>query len=178
MNLTNFDITFSAALPTRNANSILSTTSSPAGLQSVITNNLKPFVMKTNILKTLSLILVMTCFGKANAHSDLFAMNTAPTAVNVAVLYKSDDKVVISDFKRISAADSNAPVVTVKAENSISMQVRIFTLNGDLAKEETHAVENGVNDVKVDMSDLTQGVYMVQFYTKEGSALRRFVKNN
>ena len=135
--------------------------------------------MKTNILKTLSLILVLTCFGKANAQSDLFAMNTtSATAANVADLYKSDDKVVISDFKRIAGNENNAPVVTVKAETSVSMQVRIFTLNGDLAKEESHAVENGVNDVKVDMSDLSQGVYMVQFYTKEGSALRRFVKNN
>lgn len=132
--------------------------------------------MKASILKTLSLLLFISCFGKANAQSDLFAMNTVPSSATVAELFNSDDKVVIGDFKRTAGTD--APVVIVKADASITMQVRIFTLSGELAKEEAHTLENGVSDVKVDMSTLSQGIYMVQFYTKEGSALRRFVKNN
>lgn len=134
--------------------------------------------MKTNILKALSLTLLIATFGTMNAQSDLFAMNTAPSSATVADLFRSDDKVVISDFKRVAGTEMNTPVVSVKAEANVTMQVRIFTLNGELAKEEAHALENGVNDLKVDMSELTQGVYMVQFYTNEGSALRRFVKNN
>lgn len=134
--------------------------------------------MKTNISKALTLVLLLVCFGKMNAQSDLLAVNTV-TPVNAAAdLFKSDDKVVISDFKRMAGNEDFVPVVTVKSESSVTMQVRVFTLNGDLAKEESHEVENGVNDIKLDMSDLSQGVYMVQFYTKEGSALRRFVKNN
>lgn len=179
MNLTNFNITFPAGLLSSNSDSFEFTATPPTCLRSVIFENiLKPFVMKTNILKALSLMLLITCFGKMNAQSDLLAVNTVSSVNTATDLYKSEDKVVISDFKRIAGNEVNVPVVTVKAESSVTMQVRIFTLNGDLAKEESHAVENGVNDVKVDMSDLSQGVYMVQFYTNEGSALRRFVKSN
>ena len=134
--------------------------------------------MKTNILKALSLTLLITCFGKMNAQSDLFAMNTVSTATAVADLYKSNDKVVISDFKKMNGTEMNAPVISVKSEDNVTMQVRVFTLSGELAKEEAHTLANGVNDVQVDMNDLAQGVYMVQFYTKDGSALRRFIKNN
>ena len=134
--------------------------------------------MKTNIIKTLSLIILIACFGKINAQSDLLAVNTSAVPADVASMFKSDDKVIISDFKKLTEAETNAPVVTVKSEGSLTMQVRIFTLTGELAKEEVHGLEGGLNDLKVDMSDLQQGVYMVQFYTKEGSALHRFIKNN
>jgi hypothetical protein len=176
MKPTNSNIALPSASPTGEVKSFSFVL--PTGPVSLISNILKPFVMKTNILKALSLILFIFVISTANAQSDLFAMNTVPTANAVADLYKSNDKVVISDFKRLAGTEMNTPVITVKSEDNVTMQVRIFTLNGELAKEEAHAIENGVNDVQVDMNDLAQGVYMVQFYTKDGSALRRFVKNN
>jgi hypothetical protein len=132
--------------------------------------------MKTNILNTLALIVLTTCFAKTYAQSDLFAMNTIATPASVAALYQSNEKVAISDFTL--AAQVNTPQIAVKSTDNVSMQVRIFSLSGELAKEETHDLASGVNNVTVNMNDLAQGVYMVQFYTKDGSALRRFVKNN
>jgi hypothetical protein len=49
-------------------------------------------------------------------------------------------------------------------------------MSGELEKEEAHSVENGLNDLRLDLSELSAGVYMVQFYTREGSALRRYIK--
>ena len=137
----------------------------------------KPLVMKASIVKTVALIAFVACFAKANAQSDLLALNTVPTS-NAADFLSSDEKVAIGNFKRIVNTEANSPVVTVKCENAVTMKVRVFTLNGDLAKEETHTLGNGTNDLTIDMNDLNQGVYMVQFYSSEGSAVRRFVKNN
>ena len=179
MNLTNFYITLSATLRNRNSVSFQSSFNPPSGLLSVIiTNNLNPFIMKTNILKALSLILLITCFGKVNAQSDLLAMNTVSSISNMSDFINRDEKVTVSNFKKIIATEDNSSVVTVKCQAPVTMQVRVFNLNGDLAKEESHKLNNGLNDLNVNLNDLSQGVYMVQFYTTEGSAVRRFVKNN
>ena len=134
--------------------------------------------MKTNIIKALSFIMLIACFGKMNAQNDLFSVNATSAPTSVSDLYKSKEKIVISDFKRSAENEVNMPVVTVKSENSVTLQVRIFNLSGNLAKEEVYDLNNGLNDLKIDMSNLNQGVYMVQFYTKEGSAVRRWVKSN
>lgn len=134
--------------------------------------------MKTSISKILFALLLTAGFGKSFSQSDLLAVNTVNTPSSVSNLIKSDDKVVISDFKRIVESGANTPSVTVRCETPVTMKIRIFTLNGELAKEEAHALDNGLNDLSLDMADLSQGVYMVQFYSSEGSALRRFVKSN
>ena len=130
--------------------------------------------MKQNPLKTLTLLILIVCSGKLKAQNELLSLNTAP-AINTKS-YAADDILVISDFKSMAESRKNMPVVTVRSTNAATMHVRIFTMNGELEKEESRMIDDGMNDVEVDMSDLSAGVYMVQFYTKDGSALRRFLK--
>jgi hypothetical protein len=135
--------------------------------------------MKSIILKTLSLIVLVTCFGKMNAQSDLLALNAVNTIsvpAEVAALYGNEEKIKVSDFTQNPI--SNSTLVRVKCATAVTMQVKVFNLNGDMAKEETHTLNGGTSDVTVDMDSLAAGTYMVQFYTKEGSAVRRFIKTN
>jgi hypothetical protein len=49
-------------------------------------------------------------------------------------------------------------------------------MNGDFVNEETYPLNSGINELKLNVDDLTKGAFMVQFYTNEGSAVRRFIK--
>jgi hypothetical protein len=64
--------------------------------------------MKQNPLKTLCLILFIIWFGSMQAQNDLLSINTAPA--NIAGAYAADEKLVISDFKRMSESQQNLPI--------------------------------------------------------------------
>ena len=135
--------------------------------------------MKSNSLKILSLLILVTLFGKMNAQSGLLAVNSinnvqAPN--QEAALYNEQEKIRIGDITEDPA--NSKSLVRINSLLQLTMQVKVFDMNGDLAKIETHNLNNGINDLKVDMGSLAAGTYIVQFYTKEGSAIRRFVKNN
>ncbi len=151
----------------------------PTGLSLVfIKNNLNPFIMRTKLLKAFFAFLLINSFGNVHAQSDLIAMNTVSGKSSTVDLYSSNEKILISDFKRAIGSEEVASVISVKAEDPIMMNVRVFNTAGDLAKEEIHSLQSGLTDLNVDLSNLSQGVYMIQFYTKDGSALRRFIKYN
>ncbi len=126
--------------------------------------------------KTLFLIVLIASFGTINAQSDLLADNTVTVPSNIAALYKSDNKVTISEF--MPNQTENSSLVSVKCSDPITMQVKVFNMDGNLAKQESHALNTGVNELNINLNDLSAGMYMVQFYSKEGSAVRRFVKAN
>lgn len=164
MNPFNSHIIFPNTLPTGNSNQFNS--------------NLKPFVMKTNIMKILCVIALVACFGKMNAQSDLLAINTVskvsvPADITAMI---SEEKIKVSDF--IQNPANNASLVRVNCNVPVTMQVKVFTMDGDMAKEETHTLNSGMNDLNVSLDNLAVGTYMVQFYSKEGSAVRRFIKMN
>ena len=120
--------------------------------------------------------MLIASFRTMNAQSDLLADNTVYAPSNVAALYKSDDKITISEFMPTQAANNS--LVTVKCANPITVQVKIFRMDGNMAKQESRELDKGVNELNINMNDLAAGMYMVQFYSKEGSAVRRFVKAN
>ncbi len=131
--------------------------------------------MKRNILPTLAITLMVVCFGKTYAQDDLLAYSSPSTNPNnITTRFTVEEHVKVSDF--FANQTSSNPTVSVKSMNPIQMKVRIFMTNGDLVKEELLDLNSGLNEVNLDMEDLTKGIYMVQFYSKEGSALRRIVK--
>src|SRR4051812_42564785 len=104
--------------------------------------------MKSISLKTLVLLLLVTCFGKMNAQSDLLAINTVNTIsvpAEIASIYGSAEKIKVSDFTQNPL--NNNTLVRVKCASSVTMQVKVFNLNGDMAKEEIHILNGGTNDV-------------------------------
>lgn len=135
--------------------------------------------MRTNILKTLSLMLLIACFGKMNAQSDLLAANTVtsdPLTSEIIAKYIAEEKVKIGDFMPNPAV--NGSQVNIRCSNPVAMKVKFFTMNGELAKEEVFNLEKGENALNVNIDNLDKGIYMVQFYSKEGSAVRRMMKSN
>ncbi|MDB5227209.1 MAG: hypothetical protein JWN78_1402 [Bacteroidota bacterium] len=132
--------------------------------------------MKTSyIIKIMLMILLIACASKMKAQSDLLAMNvTSSIPSEVIARYNAEEKLRISDFTPNPA--NNNSIVNVNCVHPTSMQVKFFTLNGDMAKEESYNLEKGMNELNVNLNDLSKGIYMVQFYSKEGSAVRKMVK--
>ena len=135
--------------------------------------------MKASFINTLPLTVLLVYFGNVNAQSDLLAfteVNSASIPVEIAAKFNAEEKIKISDF--IPNPASNVSTVTVNCVNPVSMKVKFFSMSGDLAKEELLNLVSGVNELKVDMNGLAKGIYMVQLYSKDGSAVRRVMKMN
>ncbi len=133
--------------------------------------------MKTSyIIKALLMILLIACASKMKAQSDLLAMNTITSSIPSEVIarYNAEEKIRISDFTPNPA--NNNTIVNVNCVNPTPMKVKFFTLNGDMAKEESYNLERGTNELNVDLNGLAKGIYLVQFYSTEGSAVRKVVK--
>jgi len=126
--------------------------------------------------KILFLIVLIVSVGKMSAQSDLLAVNIVPVPSNIAAVYASQEKIRISEFMPNASSNTNSSMVSVKCLVPVQMKVKVFNMNGQMAKEETRELAMGVNEFTVDMNDLSKGMYMVQFYSKEGSAVRRFMK--
>lgn len=133
--------------------------------------------MKTTVLKSILFVLLFASFEKIKAQSDfLFADVNAPGTSNSLTALNKDAGISIGNV--IQNNISHTSEVKIKCQSPLSMKVKIFNMNGDLAKEDIRSLDKGVNELILDMNDLSAGVYMIQFYTNEGSALRRIVKNN
>ena len=128
--------------------------------------------MNTHSIKTLILFLMITCFTKIYAQSDLLAVNTIPS--EVIAKYNAEEKIRISDFAPNPA--NNNSIVNVSCLNPTAMKVKFFTQEGNMAKEESYILQKGMNELNVDMNGLASGIYMVQFYSSEGSAVRKVIK--
>jgi hypothetical protein len=129
-----------------------------------------------HLKNTLFLIVLIASFGTINAQSDLLAVNTVPAPTNIAAVYTAQEKIKISEFMPDASANTNSSMVSVKCLVPVTMKVKVFNMNGEMAKEESRSLNVGLNEFNVDMSDLSKGMYMVQFYSTEGSAVRRFMK--
>ena len=126
----------------------------------------------------LLLILLFTSIGKINAQSDLLTDNTVPVSSNIDSIYANDEKISIIEFMPTEMANITSSLVSVKCLVPITMKVNVFNMNGQMAKDEIRNLAVGINQFSVDMSNLAKGMYMVQFYSEEGSAVRRFIKMN
>ncbi len=131
--------------------------------------------MKT-LNKILFLIVLIASIGKTNAQSDLLAVSSEPVPTNIAAVYAAQEKIKISEFMPNVSANTSSSLVSVKCLVPLTMKVKIFNMKGDMAQEESLELATGLNEFSVDMSNLSKGMYMVQFYSKEGSAVRRYMK--
>lgn len=122
------------------------------------------------------MLLLIAVSATTKAQSDLLAINTVTSSIPSEVIarYNAEEKIRISDFTP-NPANSNT-IVNVNCVNPTPMKVKFFTLNGDMAKEESYNLEKGMNELNVDLNGLAKGIYMVQFYSSEGSAVRKVVK--
>ena len=122
------------------------------------------------------MLLLIAVSATTKAQSDLLAINTVTSSIPSEVIarYNAEEKIRISDFTP-NPANSNT-IVNVNCVNPTPMKVKFFTLNGDMAKEESYNLEKGMNELNVDLNGLAKGIYMVQFYSREGSAVRKVVK--
>lgn len=117
--------------------------------------------------------LSVAYIGTTFAQNDLLAENVSMSAANVASLHQTDEKITFGDLIQ----NKNNSKLSVNATSPTTMQVKYFSLSGNMAKKETVTIEAGNNELEVNMDNLEAGVYMVQFYTAQGSAVRRVVKN-
>lgn len=128
-----------------------------------------------HLTKTLFSILLVASFGTIKAQSDLLADNTAYAPSNIVALYHNDEKIT---FSELMPKQENTSLVTVKCANATKVQVKYFNMDGNMAKQESRTLDKGVNELDINTADLAAGMYMVQFYSSEGSAVRRLVKAN
>ncbi len=126
--------------------------------------------------KILLLFVLVASIGNINAQNDLLAINTEPVPYSVAAVFAAQEKIKISEFMPNVSTNSSSPLVSVKCLIPLTMKVKVFNLKGEMAIEESRELATGLNEFSVDMSNLEKGMYMVQFYSKEGSAVRRYMK--
>ena len=126
--------------------------------------------------KILLLFVLVASIGNINAQNDLLAINTEPVPYSVAAVFAAQEKIKISEFMPNVSTNSSSSLVSVKCLMPLTMKVKVFNLKGEMAIEESRELATGLNEFSVDMSNLEKGMYMVQFYSKEGSAVRRYMK--
>lgn len=131
--------------------------------------------MKQLFKKLLICIASIAYFGTTYAQSDLLADNTTYAPSNIVALYRSDDKITFSELMQ---NENNTSQLTVKCTNPTTVQMKFFKMDGSMAKQESRTLNTGINELNVSLDNLAAGTYMVQFYSSEGSAVRRIVKSN
>jgi len=103
--------------------------------------------------------------------------NTTSTASELAFVETPmplpNEKFQLSNIIPVSASEQFVKVQILKP---LELKVKVFTMNGVMALEETHDLQSGTTQVSLNFSTLQSGYYMVQFYTQDGSALRRYIK--
>jgi hypothetical protein len=122
--------------------------------------------------KTLAIFLLALSAGKLHAQSDMIAyINEIP---HTATFTSSEEHVAVSDFS--FAPTTNIAKINVRTVNPLKLRVFFYNITGELAKEEYVNLNSGSNELNLDISNLLKGIYIVQFYSKEGSAIRKIVK--
>ncbi|MDB5227343.1 MAG: hypothetical protein JWN78_1536 [Bacteroidota bacterium] len=117
------------------------------------------------------LLLLVTCTGKIKAQSSLLSFNQSNTVLDLT----ASEKLKFGDLM-LNASCSNSKV-KLNSKVPVNVKVRIFNANGKKMMENIYPVTPGLTELNLNLSTLPQGAYFVQFYSKEGSALRQFVKN-
>ncbi|HQV78627.1 MAG TPA: T9SS type A sorting domain-containing protein [Chitinophagales bacterium] len=129
--------------------------------------------MKHLLNKTMLLSIVFIAYvGTTFAQSDLLAENVSMSASTFAN-FQNEDKITFSDLIQ----QKNKTQLTVNTSTPTTIQVKYFNISGNMAKQETASLNKGLNEVDVNLDNLANGVYMVQFYTTQGSVVRRIVKD-
>jgi hypothetical protein len=128
------------------------------------------------LINSFLLIALIAVAGKVQAQSELIADNAVISPSNLTSLIKSNDKITISEL--MSDIASEKPIINVRCAVPLNVQVKYFNLDGNLVKKDSYDLDKGVNELNVNAEGLVEGTYMVQIYSKEGSAVRRFVKHN
>lgn len=129
--------------------------------------------MKHLLNKTMLLSIVFIAYvGTTFAQSDLLAENVSMSASTFAN-FQNEDKITFSDLIQ----QKNKTQLTVNTSTPTTIQVKYFNISGNMAKQETASLNKGLNEVDVKLDNLANGVYMVQFYTTQGSVVRRIVKD-
>jgi len=118
----------------------------------------------------------MIVCSSAQAQSELIADNAVIAPSNLSSLIKSNDKITISEL--MSDIVTEKPIINVRCAVPLNVQVKYFNLEGNLIKKDSYDLDKGVSELNVNAEGLAEGTYMVQIYSKEGSAVRRFVKHN
>lgn len=132
--------------------------------------------MKTSIFKTILLTLFLVNFVKVNAQQEERLFTDILLATNAQMFFDKSEKFQVSDI--ISNYMDNTLRVHVNCISPATMKIKIFKMNGEMANEVMHLLEIGNNELLLNSDGLSAGTYMVQFYTSEGSALRRFIKTH
>ncbi|HNE49840.1 MAG TPA: T9SS type A sorting domain-containing protein [Chitinophagales bacterium] len=122
------------------------------------------------------LVILMIVCSSAQAQSELIADNAVIAPSNLSSLIKSNDKITISEL--MSDIVTEKPIINVRCAVPLNVQVKYFNLEGNLIKKDSYDLDKGVSELNVNAEGLAEGTYMVQIYSKEGSAVRRFVKHN
>lgn len=131
--------------------------------------------MRTLPVKTILFVFLIVCFGITKAQDQLITdENEFATADLSKMPQDTDQKIRISNFYQNA---DNASAIRIKCPSTVTLKVKFFTMNGDLAKEDMYSLESGNNELVLNENGLNQGAYMVQFYTNKGSALRRYTKS-
>jgi len=129
--------------------------------------------MKHLLNKTMLLSIVFIAYvGTTFSQSDLLAENVSMSASTFAN-FQNEDKITFSDLIQ----QKNKTQLTVNTSTPTTIQVKYFNISGNMAKQETASLNKGLNEVDVNLDNLANGVYMVQFYTTQGSVVRRIVKD-
>ena len=130
------------------------------------------------IIKTLILIILLHCCGSMVAKTDILSgiqtINPLSAQIGVAEAIAIEEKLKISTS--IPNPLNNNPQFNVESKSLTEMKVRIFSMHGDIIRDELHTLITGITVLTLDIQDLASGTYMIQFYTNEGSVLRRIVK--
>lgn len=125
--------------------------------------------MKT---QTAILLLLLVVFaGNLRAQSSLLSINHSNSSLDLT----ASEKLKFGDLM-LNASCSNSKV-KINSIVPVNVKVRIFNVNGKKMMENIYPITPGLNELNLSLNTLPQGAYFVQFYSKEGSALRQFVKN-
>ncbi|MDB5226722.1 MAG: hypothetical protein JWN78_915 [Bacteroidota bacterium] len=129
--------------------------------------------MKTKIL-ILSMFFLFS--GKMKAENDLLTLNTEVLKRNIPDISRSAEDQKFSIVSFIEHGTNNTSRVKINCADDQLLKIRVFNMNGEMAREESYLLHGGESDFQFDFNNLPSGHYMVQFYTKDGSAVRRFIK--
>ena len=71
---------------------------------------------------------------------------------------------------------SNSFKIGLESTIEDAAQLRIFTADGDLIKEENAPIKSGVNRFPIDTTDWEKGGYIIQIQTEQGGILKKIIK--
>jgi hypothetical protein len=86
----------------------------------------------------------------------------------------TSDKLSISQFMPNPAARSSK--VMVHSGKAMEMQLRVISIDGNVVMEQSNGVEQGENEISIDISSLAKGTYVVQFNSMDGTEIRKLIK--